>query len=155
MEEQQYPERLPESIPFEETFSFSLSVGREQKRDLELRIEALETRISRLVDKMQRVTGDLPIFAQLLNFIKGADELEIIGKALVKVSPMIRELNTYRRRHDAFLLAEEEPDFFRWGFGDFSKSFDLDNVLGTYLSNGETDKNTVDHESTTNFSDDL
>lgn len=133
MEDQQYPEILPEVSPLDETFAFSLSVGKEQRKDLELRIQALETRISRIVDKMQKVTGDLPIFAQILNFIKDPEDLRILGNALVKVSPMMQELNTYRRRYDAFVLAEEEPDFFRWAFGDFSSSFKFDNFFDSYF----------------------
>lgn len=138
MEEQQYPEMLPETSPLDETFAFSLSVGKEQRKDLELRIQALETRISRIVDKMQRVTGDLPIFAQILNFIKDPEDLRILGNALTKVSPMMQELNTYRRRYDAFVLAEEEPDFFRWAFGDFSSSFKFDTFFDSYLQDGDT-----------------
>lgn len=141
MDDQQYPETLPELPPLEDTFAFSLSVGREQRQDLELRIHALENRISRIVDKMQAHTGDLPIFAQILNFVKDPNDLKILGNALLKVAPLMQELNAYRRKYDAFVLAEEDPDFFRWAFGDFSASFKFDSVLDSYF---QDDNNTDD-----------
>lgn len=122
-----YPEEVPKTSPFPDNFTFSLSVGREQRQDIDLRVEAIEARISRLES---RVTIDgFPVLGSLLKFFgERPDDLEVLGKALIKVAPLMRDLNSYRRKRDAFLLAEEDPDFFRWGFGDWSTSFDVDTI---------------------------
>lgn len=100
---------------------------------------------------MQTVTGDLPVFPQLLHFVKDPNDMRILGNALIKVAPLMQELNDYRRRHDAFVLAEEEPDFFRWAFGDFSSSFKFDTVLNSYFEDIEEDKTNIE----SSFSEDL
>lgn len=116
------PERYPETPPANysppEKFVFSLRAGAESRADITQRIAAIEERVDRIVNSVQIEEGQL--MAPILRLTQNEADLRQLGEALVRVAPMMGELARYRAQLSVFQLAEDDPNFFMWAFGDFT-----------------------------------
>lgn len=103
-------------------FLFDLNLGDTAGQDLQLRVDALEERLNRIV---QRATlKDIPVLQSILNLSTDTDELEVLGKALLRVSELLPELEELRKRQNVIDTVQEHPEWLAATFADFSSDID-------------------------------
>lgn len=103
-------------------FLFSLKRLPEAEKDLDLQMQALEARIDKLVKGVE--VNHVPILAHLLQLSHDKEELEKLGKALLRVAPLVEQHDDLAKRKSVFELATKEPNWLAWAFGDFSDEVD-------------------------------
>lgn len=108
--------------PEVENFLFSLKRIGEAEKDLDLQIQAIDAAVDKLVRGIE-ING-INILGHLLNLTHEEAELERLGKALLKIAPLIAKHDDLTRRKSVFELAQKEPGWLAWAFGDFSAELD-------------------------------
>lgn len=110
------------------------------EKELELRINALDARIEKIVHKVS--VGGGPILHPILNASRSRTELELLGKALLRVAPLVEELDDLRKRLGVLELAKSDPKWLAWAFGDFGEELDAFlNEVQPQAGSGEEDVN--------------
>lgn len=119
-----HPEEQPDLPPLS-SFTFSLEAGKSASHDLDLQIEALRNRISRISGKVE-INGMAALQA-LLGLTHDQHKLTVLGKALVTVAPLIAQLDELESRKKVIEFAVNEPQWLAATFADLSD--DVDNVI--------------------------
>jgi len=114
----EHPEGRPEVQPLDH-FTFSLDAGRHAEEDLDLQITALKNRIGNIVQRVE-ING-MPILQSILGLTHDEKELETLGKALLRVAPLMPQLDEKESRKRLIELAIKEPQWVAATFADFSK----------------------------------
>ena len=73
------------------TFMFSVERAKEARRDVDLRVDALESRLDNISNKVR--LGDMPIITMILQISHDPNDLEALGNALVRVSKIVEPLD--------------------------------------------------------------
>lgn len=138
-----YPEEKPKEVKPVETFVFSTAAISHSKEDTNLQIEALETRINKLVDKYGlTVNGHpFPVIEHILKISHDETELVGVGRALERVASLIGQLDELHDQRRAIELAEEKPEWFAWAFADLSS--DVEHGISGILN---TNSSTIDED---------
>lgn len=113
------------------SFTFSLHVADATANDLELRMEALKTRIDHIVDNVTidnpppGMPKPLPILEYILRLNPDRDECEVLGKALARIAPLRQQYDELNRQMAMVKMVREDPKAVAALFGDFPSN-DLD-----------------------------
>lgn len=111
-----------------DSFTFSFEQGKSAQQDLELRMNAIQTRIdkisNRVVVKDVRVVDQF--MSQLLTLDPSSEEVILIGKAIARIGELLPELKSLRRRHSVVTASLEDPSWLVAAFGDFTGNFPND-----------------------------
>lgn len=115
------------------SFVFSFDMIQDAERDLDLRIEAAEEAINKIVDICTIKTAMQPepwqIIRSILQLCTDKEELKQLGKGLMKVAPIVEELDELKKRSNFIKLAHDQQSWVMSSFGDFSPEFDnFDNI---------------------------
>lgn len=111
-------------------FLFDAGLGEAAQRDMELRVSALEERMNHII---QRATvKDVPVIQSILNLSTDPDEIELLGKCLVRVAEILPELQELKKRHDVVATVREQPGWLAATFADFTS--DVDEFIDTHQS---------------------
>lgn len=116
-----YPERKPD-IGDVENFTFSLRNVADAERDLDLQAEAFEDRISKIVE--HATVNDIRVVGSILGLTHDEDELTMLGKALMRVAPLIKTLDEVNQKRNLLQMAKSNPSWVAWAFGDFEREID-------------------------------
>lgn len=120
-------------------FVFSFARAFEAKRDIDLRIDALENRIENISRKIR--LGEMPVMQMILQASHDPEELENLGNALLRVAKIIEPLDELRGHKNMIELAEKNRHLFIGLFGEFSHEMEgLDNV-DSFLAETESQVN--------------
>ena len=119
-----YPEKIPNSLAPMSTFKFNLDSSRDVKKQLESQITALDERIEKIVDHF--TIQDMPIIRFILNVSEDREELKKVSKALDRIADLIHAKNELLPKLEVIKIAEKDPNWFAWTFGDFSSDLDLE-----------------------------
>ena len=125
----------PESETSEDKFNFSFARAQETKRDIELQLDAYETRLDKIIRKVQ--LNEAPIVQMILTVSHDPDELERLGRALTRVAEIIKPIDELRAQKTMIELAEQNKNSFMGMFGDFST--EVDGFLTTIDKSGDTE----------------
>ncbi len=118
------PEQIPDGLQPLTTFRFDAGAAKFATDDMELQIDALETRIERVVDKCKIGDQGFPVIGAILNLTHNQEELELLARGLLKVAKLVGPLDDLKKRQQVLELARENPTWFAWAFGDFNQSVD-------------------------------
>lgn len=118
-------------------FVFDFELVKEAEKDLNLRIEAAEEAINKITDictiKTEASPTPWPIIKSILQFSTDEEELIQLGKGLIKVAPIIKELEDLRKKNNFVKLASDQQSWIMSHFGDFTNDFNgfenIDQVL--------------------------
>lgn len=113
----QYPERIPDAAGKIDKFTFTLRNVDSAENDLDLQAEAYESRISKIVD--HATINDIKIVGSILGLTHDEDELLMLGKALMRVAPLIKAFDEINQKRELLKLAKNNPSWVAWAFGDF------------------------------------
>lgn len=121
-------------------FTVNLAGTSEVEKELTKKIDYLKSRIDNLVGKVEITIGEseyqkMQILGQILGLCQNRKELEVLGKALLRVAPMLEELNDLKKRTSLLQTAKKDPAWFASTFGDFSD--DVEKDLDIFLSDGK------------------
>lgn len=105
-----------------QSFKFSLDAAAEAEHDLDLQIEALETKIARITDKAT-IKGH-PLITMILQLTQDKEELSILGEGLKRVAVYVTELTDLKQRKGMLEVARSNPDWLFLTFGDLSSEID-------------------------------
>lgn len=112
-----YPEEKPDHGPLD-SFVFSLKAGKSAERDLNLRIQALEERIDRITKRVE-ING-IPLLHHILGLTHDQDDLELLGKAILRVAELMPELDELKKRKAIVDLTMSDPNWVAATFADFT-----------------------------------
>jgi hypothetical protein len=113
-------ERLP-NTPIN-SFKFNSSSASFAKAEVELQIEALETRIDNIVKKFT-VEGN-PVLGLILQLTHNKEELAGLSKGLGRLADIIGPYDELQQRKQLLEIAEKDPNWLAWAFGDFDQEID-------------------------------
>lgn len=131
-----HPEGPPE-IPPTTRFMFNVDMAANSEQDLTWRIEALEERVSRIVQRTEISSpmggGRVPILMFILSQTHDAEELRVLARALERVGPLLQELDELRSRKNLIEFAKANPNWVAGVFGEFSEvDNDAEDFTATY-----------------------
>jgi hypothetical protein len=122
---------MPEQYDKDMTsFTFSLKLALEAKKDISEKVDMLSERIDRLVEHF--TIEDIPIIKPILNITHSRKELKKLAKALDRVADIIEHHDALTQKLKVIELAEKEPNWFAAAFGDFQG--DIDSTISDLLS---------------------
>lgn len=116
------------------SFKFDSNSAAFAKKELELQIEALQIRIDNIISRFT-VDGN-PVIAVLLNLTHNKEELLGLSKGLGRVAELIGPLDELVKRKEVIDLAEKDPSWLAWAFGNFDNQ--VDEAIDKFLSNQES-----------------
>jgi len=117
-----YPEKIPNSLTPLNTFKFNLESSRDVKKQLESQIASLDERIEKIVDHF--TIQDMPIIRFILNVSEEREELKKVSRALDRIADLIHVKNELLPKLEVIKIAEKDPNWFAWTFGDFDSDID-------------------------------
>lgn len=117
-----------------DTFRFNASSASFAKKEIDLQIEALETRIDNIVNKFT-LDGN-PIIVPIMHISHNKEELIGLSKGLSRVAELLEPLDVLRKRKEILDLAESDPSWLAWAFGDFDE--EIDEALNKFLNLNES-----------------
>lgn len=112
------------------SFRFNASSASFAKAEIELQIEALEVRIETIVKKFT-VEGN-PILGLILQLTHNQEELVGLSKGLGRLAELIGPYDELQQRKQLLDIAEKDPNWLAWAFGDFNQ--EIDDALNKFLS---------------------
>ena len=122
---------MPEQYDKDMTsFTFSLKLALEAKKDISEKVDMLSERIDRIVEHF--TIEDIPIIKPILNITHSRKELKKLAKALDRVADIIEHHDALTQKLKVIELAEKEPNWFASAFGDFQG--DIDSTISNLLS---------------------
>jgi len=119
-----HPDEHP-NVPPLSSFTFSLEAGKSASHDLDLQIEALKNRIGRISGKVE-ING-MAVLQALLGMTHDQHKLTVLGKALITVAPLVKQLDDLENRKSVVEFAVNEPQWLAATFADLTA--DVDNVI--------------------------
>jgi len=116
------------------SFQFNSNSAAFAKKELELQIEALQIRIDNIVSRFT-IDGN-QVIAIVLNLTHNKEELLGLSKGLGRVAELIGPLDELMKRKEVIDLAEKDPSWLAWAFGNFDTQ--VDEAIDKFLSNQES-----------------
>jgi hypothetical protein len=116
------------------SFKFNTNSASFARKEIDLQIEALEIRIDNIIKKFT-VDGN-PIIAALLTLTHNQEELLGLSKGLGRVADLIGPLDELLKRKEVIELAEKDPTWLAWAFGDFDNQ--VDEAIDKFFDNNES-----------------
>lgn len=108
------------------TFTFNFDVGVAQEKDLNLRIEALEVRIGRIIERGE--IDNWNVLAHLMSVTQGRrDFLGELATMLGRLAPLAEEYDDLKKKKIAIETLQRNKDWTLATFADFGA--DLDNLV--------------------------
>lgn len=118
----EYPERPPVDLEPLTKFWFSPHRLDATLRDLELQLDALETRISNIVAKCD-VQGT-PVLAAFLRLTHDPADYRLVARCLTKLAEIMPEYDRLEARRNFVDQVANDPGWIAAAFGDFSDELD-------------------------------
>lgn len=120
--ELEYPERRPRDVAPLTKFWFAPHRLDNTLQDIELQLEALETRISNIVTKCD-VQGT-PVLAALLRLTHDPADFQLVARCLTKLAEIMPEYDRLEARRNFVDHVANDPGWVASAFGDFSDEID-------------------------------
>jgi hypothetical protein len=119
-----YPEKIPEGLSSIDTFPFSVKAGKLAKKDIESQLDAVNSRIDKIVDHF--IFSDTPILMFILRLTDKKSDLKKLSKALDRVADLVEVQSDLNSRLSVLKVLESDPNWFATTFSDYSDEIDRD-----------------------------
>jgi hypothetical protein len=119
-----YPEKIPEGLSSIDTFPFSVKAGKLAKKDIESQLDAVNSRIDKIVDHF--IFSDTPILMFILRLTDKKADLKKLSKALDRVADLVEVQSDLNSRLSVLKVLESDPNWFATTFSDYSDEIDRD-----------------------------
>jgi hypothetical protein len=119
-----YPEKIPEGLSSIDTFPFSVKAGKLAKKDIESQLDAVNSRIDKIVDHF--IFSDTPILMFILRLTDKKADLKKLSKALDRVADLVEIQSDLNSRLSVLKVLESDPNWFATTFSDYSDEIDRD-----------------------------
>lgn len=106
---------------------FDLARITSAQQELGTQADGIQERIDQIVNRVE-IKG-MNILGPLLGLTHDRRELETLGKAVLRIAPLVTELDELRRREGFLNLTKENPLFFTWVFGETPDDSDFTTFL--------------------------
>lgn len=119
-----YPEKIPSTNLKNFTFSFnSLS---DAKNDISSQYEALDARISNIVESEKFHIEGFPVLKHIFVLNPKKSDLKKLSKALDRLADLVDIYDGLKNKLSLIEAVQNDPNWFAWTFGDYSKDIDTD-----------------------------
>ena len=118
-----YPEQVPNSLPIK-NFNFNLDSSIETKKEIISQLSNIDDHIEKIIQRFS--IDDFPVVQVILNMTHDKETLKGLGKALDRVADLIEVKDNLASKLKIINLAEKDPSWFAYTFGDFSSNIDSD-----------------------------
>ena len=106
----------------EHSFVFSAKVAKESEEELREKKEALGQRVERLIHRA--TVNNIPLLHHILQLTDDPADLQMLGKALIRLSELLPELHTLEKRHTLVEESLNNPQWLAATFADLSGQVD-------------------------------
>lgn len=101
-----------------DNFIFSLSAAKNSMKDVNLQVQAIESRLSSISSKVE-IEG-IPILKHIMSLTMEEKDLERLGKALLKAAPLAAELTELQKKKQIIEFSVNKPEWIASTFADFT-----------------------------------
>lgn len=126
-----YPEKIPNSKI--ENFTFSFQQALSAQKDLENEHDALDKRISNIVESEKFHINGFPVLRNILMLSPNRADLKKLSKALDRLADLVEVFDTVEEKLTVIKTMNKDPNWFAWTFADHSIDFDqeISNIVNT------------------------
>lgn len=125
MTEQHPTDQVPENITGFTKFVFDASAVPAARKECQLQLDAAEERMRRINEHFKVCNGQFTLIDRIIQITQDPAELRGLAKGLQRIADdIIVDLTQLRERIQILDLAEKDPRWFSWAFGDFSDEVD-------------------------------
>lgn len=122
-----YPENIPPSAKTSmDNFNFSFSLAQKAKDQFEDEHSALSERIENIVESEKFFIAGIPVLKSILALNPTKNDLKKLAKATSRLSELIDQHTELENKLNLIKTVNDNPHWFAWTFGDFSKEVDQD-----------------------------
>jgi len=107
-------------------FTFSTASSKDSKHDLEMRKEALTSRLDKLDERcaIEGPTGKIPIISSIMDISQDYEQIKKLGKGLQRAAEILPELNEVEEKLTVINIITSNENWFLSTFADLSKDVD-------------------------------
>jgi t-SNARE complex subunit (syntaxin) len=113
-------------------FNFSFELVEKTKQELETSHQKLLDRISNITESEKFFINGFPVLKNIVTLNPKKQDLKKIAKALDRLSDLLEAFEEIDNKITLVNTVQNDPHWFAWAFGDFSK--DVDTAIDQLLS---------------------
>ena len=113
-------------------FNFSFELVEKTKQELETSYQKLLDRISNITESEKFFINGFPVLKNIVTLNPKKQDLKKIAKALDRLSDLLEAFEEIDNKITLVNTVQNDPHWFAWAFGDFSK--DVDTAIDQLLS---------------------
>lgn len=106
-----------------DAFRVSKNTAVESLKELQLKHDALNARIQKIVDKVS-VGDGFNVISAILNITHNKDELDLLGRSLTRVALLVSEFDELKKQMEFLNLFVDTPQVAAMLLGDFSEEIE-------------------------------
>lgn len=119
----EHPESIPEPVSYDR-FPFSAKASLGVQSELQSQLQTLNERIDKIASNV--LVGDMPLIRFVLQTSHDKNELKKFAKAVDRVADLIEAVDQLESKLKIIDVAQKDPAWFAFAFGDFSQEIDKD-----------------------------
>jgi len=120
-----YPDNLPPSSKIAmDNFNFSFSMANKASNEIQESYDAISERISAIVESEKFYISGIPVLKNILMLGGNKNDLKKLAKALSRLADLVEVHETLEGKLSLIKVINDDPHWFAWAFGDFSKDVD-------------------------------
>lgn len=122
-----YPENIPPDAKVTmDTFNFSFTLAKKVKEEFEQEHSVLSERIENIIESEKFFISGIPVLKSILALNPSKNDLKKLAKATSRLSELIEQHTLIENKLNLIKTVNDNPHWFAWTFGDFSKEVDQD-----------------------------
>jgi len=121
-----YPNNLPPSSKIAmDNFNFSFSMANKASVEIQKSYDAISERIQAIVESEKFYVSGIPVLKNILMLGGTKNDLKKLAKALSRLADLVDVHETLEGKMSLVKVINDDPHWFAWAFGDFSKDVDV------------------------------
>lgn len=119
----EYPEIIPNPVSYDK-FPFSAKASLSVQSELRSQLQTLNDRIEKIASSV--TLDDMPLVKFVLQTSHDKAQLKKFAKAVDRVADLIEAVDQLESKLKIIDVAQKDPEWFAFAFGDFSQEIDKD-----------------------------
>jgi len=116
-----------------QSFNFSFSLAAKAMKDVEDEHTALDQRIGNIIESENFYVNGYPVLKSIMMLDPKKSDLKKLSKALDRLAELVEVFDNLETKMTVLKTVRDDPNWFAWTFGDFSK--ELDDDLTKFFTN--------------------